>query len=139
MIIMPDTFDDKKRSEVMSKVKNKNTWPELHIRKLLWSMGYRYRLSSKALPCKPDIVFPSRKKALFVNGCFWHGHNCKRGKLPETNRKKWEIKVQKNIERDQNNLRVLTELGWKCMVIWQCDISRSNNINLMMRLNDFLE
>lgn len=137
-IFMPDIYDKKKRSEIMSKVKNKNTAPEMAIRKLLFGMGYRYRLSTKKLNCNPDIVFPSKKKVIFVNGCFWHGHDCKRGHLPETNREFWERKIQKNMERDQANYDECNRNGWSYLVIWQCEIKSANIDSIKTRLSEFL-
>lgn len=138
-VFMSDIFDPKKRSEIMSKVKNKGTSPELYIRKLLCEMGYRhYRLKSPTLPCNPDIVYPGMKKAIFINGCFWHGHDCNRGHLPETNHDFWEKKIAHNKERDTNNYAALKQLGWDYLVIWQCEIKKSKESELRKRLNDFL-
>lgn len=138
-IFMSDIFDVDKRSEIMKKIKNKNTTPELFIRKILTSLGYKYRLSTKQLNCKPDIIFPSKKKAIFVNGCFWHGHNCKRGSLPKTNQEFWESKIHKNIIRDQKNYEECTQKGWDYLVIWQCEIKVSNVEKLEKQLSNFLQ
>ena len=138
-IFMSDIFDVDKRSEIMKKIKNKNTTPELFIRKILTSLGYKYRLSTKQLKCKPDIIFPSKKKAIFVNGCFWHGHNCKRGSFPKTNQEFWENKIHKNIIRDQKNYEECTQKGWDYLVIWQCEIKVSNVEKLEKQLSDFLQ
>ena len=138
-VFMSDIFDSEKRSEIMKKVRNKDTSPELFVRKLLTMLGYRYRLSTPKLNCRPDIVFPSRKKVIFVNGCFWHGHDCKRGHLPESNKKFWTEKIQKNVARDQLNYDECTQKGWQYLVIWQCDIKISNVENLKSQLVDFLQ
>lgn len=135
---MTDTFSKEKRSEIMRKVKNKNTTPEMIIRKLLIQMGYKYRLSTKKLYCKPDIIFPSKKKVIFINGCFWHGHYCKRGHLPETNKEFWQQKIQKNIERDQINYSECNKEGWSYLIFWQCEIKSSNTDYLKTRLMEFL-
>lgn len=139
-VFMADIFDEDKRSEIMRKVKNKNTTPEIMIRKLLCEMGYsHYRLQSKNLPCRPDIIYPGRRKAIFVNGCFWHGHECGRGRLPETNHNFWEEKIHRNIVRDQENCVNLEALGWMVLVIWQCEIKMSNREQLVDKLRRFME
>lgn len=138
-VFMADIYDSDKRSEIMKKVKSKNTEPELFVRKLLTKLGYRYRLSTKELDCRPDIVFPSRKKVIFINGCFWHGHNCNRGHLPETNREFWTNKIQHNFERDQRNYEECIKKGWQYLVIWQCDIKISKSESLTKQLINFLQ
>ena len=139
-VFMSDVFNAEKRSDMMSKVKNKGTAPELSIRKLLCEIGYtHYRLKSNSLPCHPDIIFPGRKKAIFVNGCFWHGHNCKRGHLPASNQEFWTKKVRTNIERDQRNYNALTNIGWNYLIIWQCEIRMSKKEELMCRLQSFMK
>jgi DNA mismatch endonuclease (patch repair protein) len=107
----------------MSRITGGNTKPELIVRKILYSSGYRYRLHDKKLPGKPDIVFRGRKKVIFVHGCFWHGHfDCVRAKRPSTNVDFWTNKIDKNIERDNNNLNKLLENGWSVLVVWQCEL-----------------
>lgn len=138
-IFMTDIYDEEKRSEIMRKVKNKNTKPEMIVRKLLTGMGYRYRLSTKKLHCNPDIIFPSRKKVIFVNGCFWHGHDCKRGHLPETNKEFWKQKIQKNVERDQTNYNECDKNGWSYITIWQCEIKSVNMDLIKTRVSEFLK
>ena len=129
-----DFFDEDKRSGII-----KNTVPELYIRKLLTSLGYKYRLSTKHLNCKPDIIFPSKKKAIFINECFWHGHNCKFGLLPKTNQDFWESKIHSNIMLDQKKYEECTQKGWNYLVIWQCEIKISNVQKLEKQLSLFLE
>ncbi len=136
---MSDIYDKTKRSEIMSKVKNKNTAPEMLLRKILTEMGYKYRLSTKNLQCNPDVIFPSKKKAIFVNGCFWHGHNCKRGHLPESNKEFWHKKIQKNVERDQTNYNECTLKGWSYLIIWQCEMKVTRIDTLKKELQSFLE
>ncbi|QYZ78900.1 DNA mismatch endonuclease Vsr [Methanofollis formosanus] len=120
---MTDIFDKKKRSEIMSSVKSKDTQPELIVRRILRSMGYGYRLHRKDLPGTPDIVLTKYKKVIFVHGCFWHGHEgCSRAKLPQTNRKFWQEKIEKNILRDQKAFQDLRSLGWTSLIIWTCEI-----------------
>ncbi len=136
---MSDIFDSEKRSEIMSKVKNKGTNPEMFVRKILCEMGYRhYRLQSSKLPCNPDIIYPSMKKAIFINGCFWHGHDCNRGHLPKTNHAFWEKKIVQNKERDISNYATLKLLGWDYLVIWQCEIKKSREDKLRQKLFDFM-
>lgn len=106
----------------MSKVRSKNTTPELAVRKLVFSLGYRYRLHAKNLPGKPDLFFPGRKKAIFVHGCFWHYHNCKIGHIPKSRLDYWEPKLIARRERDASNAAALAELGWGVLVIWECEI-----------------
>lgn len=90
------------------------------MRKLIFSLGYRYRLHAKSLPGRPDLVFPGRKKVIFVHGCFWHGHDCKRGSAPVTNKEFWLPKLEKNKVRDTETFDRLVSMGWKVLVIWQC-------------------
>ena len=104
----------------MSRVKGEDTVPERIVRSLVHRMGFRFRLHSAALPGKPDIVLSRHRKVIFVNGCFWHGHSCKRGALPETNRDFWTVKISKNKKRDQRINRQLRKMGWNVLTIWQC-------------------
>jgi len=120
----------------MRAVKQKNTKPELLVRQMLHARGWRYRLHRKGLPGTPDIVFPSRKKALFVHGCFWHGHDCRLGRMPETRRDFWVKKASDNRERDARVQRQLTERGWDSLVVWQCELKNSNA--LTERIETFL-
>ncbi|MDP2121277.1 MAG: very short patch repair endonuclease [Hoeflea sp.] len=117
-----DRLTTKHRSWLMSRVRGKNTRPELVVRRLLHRLGYRFRLHRKDLPGKPDLVFPSRCKVLFVHGCFWHGHTCKYGKLPSSNIEFWREKIERNKARDAETLDALRSLGWETFVIWQCEI-----------------
>jgi DNA mismatch endonuclease (patch repair protein) len=122
----------------MRAVKSRNTNPELAVRQLLFSTGYRYRLHRPDLPGKPDIAFPGRRKVIFVNGCFWHGHDCARGaRVPKANRFYWEQKVSRNRERDKLQLRELRELGWSALSVWECEIR--NPVVLLERMKHFLD
>lgn len=128
---MTDVFPNGKRSWIMSRVREKNTSAELKVRSLTHRLGYRFRLNRKDLPGKPDLVFPSRQKLIFVNGCFWHGHDCARGsRIPKTNSEYWIGKIQKNIARDRNNQNILSSLGWDVLVVWECEIK---DIELLAR------
>jgi len=132
-----DIWDKEKRSNVMSKIKSTNTKPELMLRKFLFSKGMRYRINYKKLPGKPDIVFTKYKTIIFVNGCFWHGHeNCKIAHLPKTNTDFWQNKISRNIERDNKNVQNNILLGWKVLVIWECEINKNNLENIYNRILD---
>lgn len=109
-------------SKRMALVRSKDTKPELIVRKLVYSLGFRYRLHQKDLPGKPDIVFASRKKVIFVHGCFWHLHeNCKRSRLPKSRVDYWRTKLEKNRLRDEKNQKELLDMGWKFLIIWECE------------------
>ena len=131
-----DTRTPKKRSEIMSAVRTRDTGPELLVRKLLFAQGYRYRLHRKDLPGRPDIVFPGRRKAIFVHGCFWHGHRCKKGRLPKSRLRYWRPKIVANKKRDARNLAALRRPGWRALVVWQCELKISET--LMRKLKTFL-
>ena len=134
---MSDIFDSHKRKSIMSHISGRNTKPELLVRKILFSLGYRYRLYEKSLPGCPDIVFKSRKKAIFIHGCFWHGHeNCKRAKRPSTNVDFWNEKIDKNILRDVEVRKELERLGWKVLIVWQCELKHHDDLKI--RLTEFL-
>jgi len=132
---MVDRVSPKTRSSIMASVSSKNTGPELTIRKLLFSIGYRYKLHPRNLPGTPDIAFTKREKVIFVHGCFWHGHECKYGRLPKSRTEYWAEKIKTNRHRDKKNLRKLHDLGWQALVIWQCQLK---NENLKDVLIDFL-
>lgn len=128
---MTDIFPASKRSEIMSRVKGKETTPEIIVRKYLFSRGLRYRKNVKTLPGTPDIVLPKYKTVVLVNGCFWHGHkDCKLAHLPSTNLDYWEKKIADNVERDERKRQELEKLGYKVLVVWQCQLKtkvRSDN------------
>lgn len=133
-----DVFSKEKRSLIMSRIGGKNTKPELIVRSLLHRMGYRFRLHRKDLPGQPDITLPRHNKVIFVHGCFWHGHEgCKRAGRPSTNRAFWDAKLDRNIERDRNNYRLLIEKGWEVLVVWACEIK--DMAELQHKLEVFLE
>jgi len=123
----------------MSKIGSKNTQQEFFVRKLIHSMGFRYRLHRKDLPGKPDIAFPTYKKIIFVNGCFWHGHKgCKRSALPSANRAFWKKKIENNMSRDKQNYTRLKKLGWDYLVIRQCEIKDEKKELLGQKIKQFL-
>jgi len=121
-----DTVSKKKRSEMMSGIGSKNTKPEIIVRKLLHSNGYRFRLHSKNLPGRPDICLPKHKSVIFVNGCFWHGHSCPIFRVPKTRPDFWYAKIEGNRQRDRKNIEDLLELGWRVLVIWECTLRGKN-------------
>jgi DNA mismatch endonuclease (patch repair protein) len=133
-----DNHTQAQRAYNMSRVKNKNTSSEIIVRKWLWVNGYRYRLHYN-LPGKPDIVFPCRRKAIFINGCFWHKHNCKYFSYPATNADFWINKINSNVLRDQDNHRKLRELGWEILVIWTCELKPKVINSLCLKIINFLD
>ncbi|MFN3715961.1 MAG: very short patch repair endonuclease [Thiobacillus sp.] len=122
----------------MSRVRSKNTTPELAVRRLVFGMGFRYRLHDGRLPGKPDLVFPSRRKVLFVSGCFGHGHKgCRYARVPKTRADFWREKIQKNKARDRANIILLQRNGWKVLTVWQCELKSIEA--LTKKLYEFLE
>jgi len=137
MISDAETIDPTRR-RIMASVGQKNTKPEMIVRRLLHAMNYRYRLHLKDLPGRPDIVFGSRRKAIFVHGCFWHRHpGCKKASMPATRADFWAGKFARNIERDAEVERKLSDLGWHTLIVWECETSKPNS--LKDRLQAFLE
>jgi len=127
-----DTHSKQQRSYNMSQIRSKDTRPELVLRKALWHAGYRYRLHYKKLPGKPDLVFINMKKAIFINGCFWHKHNCKYFKWPKSNTEYWTRKITNNATRDQNNYHSLNKLGWSFLIIWECELKRKDCLSKVL-------
>ena len=120
---MTDVFTREKRSQVMARVKGKNTTPELAVRRLLTRMGLRYRLHRADLPGKPDVVMAGRKTVVCVHGCFWHGHDCARGaRMPKANNAYWQAKIGRNRERDERNREALAADGWTTITVWECEL-----------------
>ena len=123
----------------MRAVKGQDTGPEMRVRRLVHRMGYRYRLHRKDLPGKPDLVFPGRRKVIFVHGCFWHGHDCKRGaRAPKTNAAYWKTKIGRNAQRDAEHRAALRALGWDALVIWECELKQDDD-RLAARIKQFLD
>jgi DNA mismatch endonuclease (patch repair protein) len=136
---MTDTFSSKKRSEIMRAVHSVDTTPELLVRRMIHSLGYRYRLHNRKLPGTPDLVFAGRKKVIFVHGCFWHRHRCKGGRsFPSSRTKYWRKKFENNQRRDSQNRRKLRKMGWDIMIIWECQIRKKNVNKLQGKITDFL-
>jgi DNA mismatch endonuclease (patch repair protein) len=122
------------RSRIMRAVKGADTTPELAVRRLAHGMGYRFRLHRKDLPGKPDLTFPRLRKVIFVHGCFWHGHDCARGaRVPVQNRDYWTRKVARNAERDRIAQSELERLGWKSLVVWECEIRDQDGLRCALR------
>lgn len=133
-----DVHSPKTRSFNMSRIKGKDTKPERILRKWIWENGFRYRLHYKKLPGKPDIVFPGRRKVIFVHGCFWHKHNCRYFKWPATNTEFWRGKIEGNVERDLNNCKKLESLGWQYLVLWECMINNKGKDDIVDQIVTFL-
>src|SRR6266704_5681440 len=123
-----DHLSKETRSLLMSRIRTKHTSIEIRVRSLVHRMGFRFRLHRKDLPGSPDVVFPSRQKVIFINGCFWHGHTCRRGKLPATNAAFWKEKITGNQKRDAHNLAALKKLKWTALVLWECDLLDETNL-----------
>ena len=122
---MSDVLNPQQRHRCMSHIRSKATKPEILVRKWLWAHGYRYRLNVKSVPGKPDIVMRKYRTAIFVNGCFWHGHEgCKQFVLPKTNTEFWQNKIEANLSRDQKNYDTLINAGWQVIVLWQCKLTK---------------
>lgn len=132
-----DTLTREQRAKCMSRVRGKDTKPEMVVRRIIHGMGFRYALHSKALPGKPDIVLTRHRKVVFVHGCFWHGHSgCKRSARPTTNAEFWDRKLDRNLARDRQHIRSLESDGWSVLVVWEC---RTRDVDaLQRRIGSFL-
>jgi DNA mismatch endonuclease (patch repair protein) len=136
---MVDVHDIETRSFNMSMIKGKNTKPEIMVRKFLFQNGFRYRINYSKLPGKPDIVLPKYKTVIFVNGCFWHGHNgCKYFVIPKTRTDWWLEKINGTIERDKKKISELETLGWKVLTIWECELKPQKRVSTLGDLLVFL-
>ncbi len=133
---MADRLTIQQRSNLMRRVRGKDTVPELIVRRLAHAAGFRFRLHRKDLPGRPDLCFPSRRKAIFVHGCFWHGHGCKIGRLPKSRPEYWEPKIARNRDRDLAAGTALSALGWGVLTIWQCQTKDRHA--LKQRIVEFL-
>lgn len=136
---MSDVFTRKQRSRVMASVKSKNTTPEIQLRSLLHRSGYRFRLHRSDLPGKPDIVLPRYKVVVFVHGCFWHQHmNCDAAQRPASNSYYWNRKLDRNVQRDRRNRRLLKKKGWEPIVVWECQLKDPEKVRIRLKrmLND---
>src|SRR5207253_122568 len=132
-----DHVSSSKRSDIMRAVKGRDTGPELVVRRALHRAGFRYRLHVRSLPGTPDIVFPARRKVIFVHGCFWHGHkNCAKARLPKTRVSFWSHKIALNSRRDKARIAQLRQLGWRALVVWQCQLREPDAV--FSRVREFI-
>lgn len=131
LLIMADTISPDRRSENMRRIRSKDMTPELQVRRLLHRMGFRYRLHPKTLPGHPDIIFPRLKKAIFVHGCFWHQHadpKCRITRVPKSRLEYWGPKLERNRQRDAENISMLGRLGWGTFVVWECEVQKKTGL-----------
>lgn len=129
-----DTLTPMKRSERMGRVRSRDTTPEMAVRRLVHSLDFRYRLHDRRLPGTPDLVFPGRKRVIFVHGCFWHRHpRCKKASTPSTNVDFWSAKFDANRLRDKRKIRELQRLGWKALVVWECETRKPEKLKERLR------
>ena len=136
---MSDVLNPQQRHRCMSHIRSKATKPEMTVRKWLWAHGYRYRLNVKSVPGKPDIVMRKYRTAIFVNGCFWHGHEgCKQFVLPKTNTAFWQAKIARNRERDRCSYNILVQNGWQVIVVWECQLTSKILENTMRQVEVLL-
>jgi DNA mismatch endonuclease (patch repair protein) len=135
-----DTISIKRRSENMRRIKSKGTRPEIVVRRLVRSMGFQFRSHGTELPGKPDLVFPKLKKLIEVKGCFWHQHKgCIDSRIPKSRVEYWRAKLRRNVQRDKKNLILRRKLGWRQLVLWECDVMVANPHKLKARLETFLK
>jgi len=135
-----DVLTKQQRKQCMSAIRSKDTKPEMVVRQLVHSLGYRYRLHRSGLPGKPDLVFSGKRKVIYVHGCFWHRHSCKKGRsMPVTQQDFWREKLESNKVRDQRNRRKLRELEWNALVVWECETNTSRIEYLREKIVSFLE
>jgi DNA mismatch endonuclease (patch repair protein) len=137
---LADIFTKKKRSQIMASIFGKETKTEISVRSFLFKRGFRFRKNVKTLPGKPDIVLAKFETVIFVHGCFWHGHNCKRGVRPTSNVEFWRTKIQRNVERDKRVSNDLRKAGWKIFTVWGCEVNNRESFKrtmnrLIMKLN----
>lgn len=136
---MPERLTDQGRQALMRRIGSRDTRPELVVRRMVHAAGYRYVLHDKRLPGRPDLVFPSRKKVIFVHGCFWHRHTCGRGYRPVKNADFWAAKLEANAIRDRRQIEALIALGWGVLIVWECATRRASLPALESSLTAFLE
>ena len=132
---MADNHTKEQRSYNMSKIRSTNSAPEEKVRKYLFAKGFRYRKNVRSLPGCPDIVLPKYKTVIFVNGCFWHMHDCPRFVWPSSNKEYWEPKIRRNVERDKINIELLQAEGWRVLVVWECELKKKTIEERLSRLS----
>lgn len=125
---MTDIYSPERRSEIMGLVRASDTKPEIFVRQCLHRLGYRFRLHDKSLPGCPDIILPRHQTVVFVHGCFWHGHSCRKGRRPKSNRKFWDAKLDRNQDRDRENYSALRSTRWRVGVIWECETNNGRTL-----------
>lgn len=135
---MADRLSPEGRSALMRRIGAKDTQPEMAVRRMLHALGYRYVLHDKRMPGTPDLVFPARRKAVFVHGCFWHGHSCGRGFRPSTNAAFWAAKIDSNRARDRRSVQAIRANGWRVLTVWECATQPKKIESLRRRLIAFL-
>ncbi len=139
---MADVFDPIKRRSIMASIRAKDTQPEMRVRKALHRKGYRYRVHVKDLPGCPDLVLRKYNAAIFINGCFWHGHDCHLFRMPSSNIDYWETKISNNRNRDQLNRKLLLELDWRVLTVWECSLKGKEKMqldSLIISIEDWLK
>lgn len=129
-----DKISPERRSANMRAIRSQDTKPELQVRRLLHSQGYRYRLHRRDLPGKPDLVFSSRKSVIFIHGCFWHAHSCGTVRLPKSNSDYWFLKLRRNSQRDAENLAALEAVGWRVLTVWECELKEKDKVESKLRI-----
>ena len=132
---MADNHTKEQRSYNMSKIRSTNSAPEEKVRKYLFSKGFRYRKNVRSLPGCPDIVLPKYKTVIFVNGCFWHMHDCPRFVWPSSNKEYWEPKIRRNVELDKINIELLQTEGWRVLIVWECELKKKTIEERLSRLS----
>lgn len=132
---MADRMTPEQRHRCMSRIRGRDTKPELVVRRWLWHQGFRYRLYVKSLPGRPDIVMRKWRTVIFVNGCFWHGHDCQSDRRPSTNARFWQEKIERNRERDARNVAALQAAGWHVLVVWECQLSAKRRRETLRELD----
>ena len=125
---MADNHTTESRSRNMSHIRSQDTQPEMIVRKYLFSKGLRYRINVRSLPGCPDIVLPKYRTVVFVNGCFWHKHDCSRFRWPSSNEEYWKEKILRNVERDRKNEEELTTAGWRVITVWECELKKKDTV-----------
>lgn len=135
---MPDIVDIATRSRMMAGIRAKNTKPELLVRRGLHAMGFRYKLHEKGLPGRPDLVLPKHRVVIFVHGCFWHRHECGSFRWPQSRRNFWRTKLDGNADRDIRHLKALAALGWRCAVVWECQLKPQSLSDIIAGLSDWI-
>lgn len=136
---MAESLTKERRSANMARIRSKDTGPEMVVRRIVWGLGLRYRIHRSDLPGKPDLVFAGCRKIIFVHGCFWHRHYCREGcRTPKSNVAYWSMKISKNVLRDRHHRRHLRKLGWRVLVIWECETHPRRRTELVAKLRRYL-